>query len=363
MIAEEPQPVPTTLARLARKGWPWLRLLFSLGLGIFVLWYVARQTDLAAIGQAIATVHPLYFLFSLALVVITILVRAWRWHLTFQPPDPMPSLGPIFWSLTFGQLLNLVLPFRMGDVARLVKLEAWSQAGTARILGTIVVEKALDMAALGVSLLLVLPLATAFMGGSPGVIAAATLCALFGLYLLAYQGEGLLRLMTKVGHYLPQIISQRLFHWLKTGLAGLDALRYQAANLRLVAITVLVAILSIATPLALFPALQIPLGLGEAILLHVVLTVGSVPSSTPLNVGVFEGITMLLLRQFGIMDDAVSLTYAFLWHMALVIPQLTFGVIAAALRHPSASHLFSEAGTNQHAAEKPSEVVRSPEFP
>lgn len=363
MRAEEPTPLFPAPVQANRKGWPWLRLSLSLVLGLFVLWYVARETDLTAIRQTIASVQPIYFLLSLFLVVVTILVRAWRWHLTFQPPGPMPSLWTIFWSLTFGQLLNLVLPFRMGDVARLVKIEAWSQAGATRILGTIVVEKALDMAALGVSLLLVLPLATAFMGGSPGLIAAATLIALFCLYLLAYQGEGLLHLLAKPGRYLPQSFMQRLLHWLKTGLAGLDALRYQSANLRLIAITLLVALLSIATPLALFPALQLPLGLGEAILLHVVLTVGSVPSSTPLNVGVFEGITVLLLRQFGITDDAVSLTYAFLWHMALVIPQATFGGIAAALRTPAASHLLSRGEPLPNLAETLPEVPRSPEFP
>lgn len=363
MMAEEPTPIPSLTRPGARKGWPWLRLSFSLVLGLFVLWYVARQTDLAAIGQTIAAVHPAYFLLSLFLVVITIVVRAWRWYLTFQPPGPVPPLGPVFWSLTFGQLLNLVLPFRMGDVARLVKIEAWSQAGATRILGTIVVEKALDMAALGVSLLLVLPLATAFMGGSPGLIAAATLIALFCLYLLAYQGEGLLQLFAKLEPYLPQSFMQRLLYWLKTGLAGLDALRYQSANLRLVAITILVALLSIATPLALFPALQLPLGLGEAILLHVVLTVGSVPSSTPLNVGVFEGITMLLLRQFGVTDDAVSLTYAFLWHMALVIPQATLGGIAAALRTPSVPLPASEGGTNRDLVELLPKASHSPELP
>ena len=166
--------------------------------------------------------------------------------------------------------------------------------------------------------------------------------------------------MAKSGQFLPQTITHRLLHWLKTGLAGLDALRYQAANLRLVVITVLVAILSIATPLVLFPALQLPLGLGEAILLHVVLTIGSVPSSTPLNVGVFEGITMLLLRQFGITDDAVSLTYAFLWHMALVIPQVTLGGIAAALRTPAVPLPAPEGETHRDLVGTFPEAPRSP---
>lgn len=360
MIVEGQKPIPELSVLPTRKGWPWLRLSFSLTFGLFVLWYVARQTPLVEIGQTLAQVQPGYFLLSLTLVVVTIIVRAWRWHLTFQPPGPLPGLRPIFWSLTFGQLLNLVLPFRMGDIARLVKLESWCHAGTTRTLGTIVVEKALDMAALGLSLLLVLPLATVFLGGSPWLIAAATLVALIGLYLLAYQGEALIHLSQKIEPLLPATLAQRVHRWLVTGLGGLDALRYQQANLRLVGLTGLVSVLSIATPLALFPALSLPLGLGEAILLHVVLTIGSVPSSTPLNVGVFEGITILLLRQFGVMDDAVSLTYAFLWHMALVVPQVTLGGIAAALRVPPP--LPSQAAEKTDPQPELAST-RSPEFP
>ncbi|MBK9054779.1 MAG: flippase-like domain-containing protein [Chloroflexi bacterium] len=357
---EGQKPIPDLPVLPTRKGWPWLRLSLSLAFGLFVLWYVARQTPLAEIGQTLAQVKPGYFLLSLTLVVVTILVRAWRWHLTFQPPGPLPGFRPIFWSLTFGQLLNLVLPFRMGDIARLVKLESWTHAGTTRTLGTIVVEKALDMAALGLSLLFVLPLATVFLGGSPWLIAAATLVALIGLYLLAYQGEALIHLSQKIEPLLPPKLAQRGHRWLVTGLGGLDALRYQRANLRLVGLTGLVSVLSIATPLVLFPALPLSLGLGEAILLHVVLTIGSVPSSTPLNVGIFEGITILLLRQFGVMDDAVSLTYAFLWHMALVLPQVTLGGIAAALRNPQP---LPSPTAGEPDPQPELTANRSPEFP
>lgn len=331
-MMERDEPVPQFSTPATSRSWPWLRMLLGAGLGIFVLWYVSRDIALAQLSQTVMTIRPIYVLASGLLVVITIVVRAWRWYLTFQPPGIIPPFRPLFWSLTLGQLLNLILPFRMGDVGRLVQLERWCQPGASRTLGTIVVEKALDMAALGVLLLLVLPLATAFMGGSPVLIAAATLLALLLLYLMAYQGEGVIRLSYYWERLLPAKIAGRLHHWLVTGLGGLDALRYQKANLRLVGMTGLVSALSIAIPLVLFPALELPLGLGEAILLHVILTFGSVPASTPLNMGVFEGITVLLLKQFGITDDAAALTYAILWHLALLIPQIILGSLAAAFR-------------------------------
>ncbi|MEI2610944.1 MAG: lysylphosphatidylglycerol synthase transmembrane domain-containing protein [Candidatus Promineifilaceae bacterium] len=335
MMAEGQKSIPELPPLPTRTVWYWVRLLLGIGLGGLVLWYVARDIPLAEVRRTFTTIRPFYVLLSVILVVLTIVIRAVRWRLTFHPPGIIPAYLDVFWSLTFGQLLNLILPFRLGDVARLVRLERWTHVGASRTLGTIVVEKTLDVAALGVSLLVVLPLLPAFMGGSPWLIAAATLLSLAGLYLLAYQGEWLIYLNQKIGRFLPSALAQRLHQWLVTGLGGLDALRYQKTNLRLIGLTGILAVLAIFTPLVLFPAVHLSLGLGEAVLLHVLLTVGSVPPSTPFKVGVFEGVTVFLLQQMGVTNDAAALTFAFLWHMALVVPQVVLGSLSSTMHTTS----------------------------
>ena len=316
-----------------RRGVSWVRLILGLGLGIGIFAYVAKDIDWAAIQTTITTLRPFYALCGLILVFLTIVVRAWRWSIMFRPPGIVPTLPSVFWSLTLGQMLNLILPFRMGDVARLLQLERYTQAGISRILATMVVEKALDITALGVSLLAVLPLLPTFMGGSPWLTAAATLLSLSLLYLLAYQGEALIRLNQKIEPYLPAFLAQRTHRWLVAGLGGLDALRYQQANLYLLTLTFVIAVMSIMTPLVIFAAVRLPLGLGEAVVLHVVLTVGSVPPTTPLKMGVFEGLVVFLLQQMGVLDDAAAFTFAFLWHISLIGPQVFLGSLAAAHRN------------------------------
>lgn len=331
----------------------WFRLGVGVGLGVAVLAYVAKDTDWATMRGTFVTLRPGYVLLGVILVFLTIAVRAWRWSIMFQPPGPVLPLTPIFWSLTLGQMLNLILPFRMGDVARLLQLEWYTHTGIPRILATMVVEKALDITALGVSLLVVLPLLPAFMGGSPWLTAAATLLSLFLLYLLAYQGEALIRLNQKIEPYLPTFLAQRTHRWLVAGLGGLDALRYQQANLTLLALTVVMTVLALLTLLTLFAAVRLPLGWGEAVVLHVGLTIGSVPPSTPLKMGVFEWLTVKLLEQMGVTDNAAALTFAFLWHFALIFPQVFLGSLAVAHRNKSRQNPPGRPLSEAHQSDEP----------
>ena len=58
-------------------------------------------------------------------------------------------------------------------------------------------------------------------------------------------------------------------------------------------------LLSILTPYILFSAFNLPLGFQEATLLHLSLIIGQIPASTPGNVGIFEGVVVFMLNQFG----------------------------------------------------------------
>jgi hypothetical protein len=52
------------------------------------------------------------------------------------------------------------------------------------------------------------------------------------------------------------------------------------------------------------------------------------PASTPANVGIFEGLVVFTLNQFGLTDNAAILSYAIVYHLVVVTPQLFLGSLS-----------------------------------
>ncbi len=82
-------------------------------------------------------------------------------------------------------------------------------------------------------------------------------------------------------------------------------------------------------PYALFPALSLRLTLLDAALIHVVVSIAITPPSTPAKVGVFNAAVALMLLQLGLTDDTAVASYAILFYLVVIVPQIALGLIAA----------------------------------
>lgn len=336
MIAEKSEGAPASSQPVnVRKSIPWLRLGISLLLSLLGLWFVTRDVNLVELRLAFQQAHLQYVFLGLIVIAITVLAKAWRWQLLFTEPENRPSFPQLFWSLSLGQLVNTAVPFlRLGEVARVYDLGARANQSRARALGTLLVEKVLDLIMLVLTLAVLIPFVVIpnFVGQSGAVMAAAGIVALLALITVALKGEFALRLAHTVARHLPQSVRERALSMFVAGLEGLGALRSARAIFTLLLASAFIALLSVLTPWILFPAVGIPLGLVPAAAIHVVLTVGTLPPSTPAKVGVFEFLVAFMLRFFDIESSALILAYTIIYHLVVVIPQIIFGGIAAARR-------------------------------
>jgi uncharacterized membrane protein YbhN (UPF0104 family) len=149
------------------------------------------------------------------------------------------------------------------------------------------------------------------------------------LYLLAFQTEWVIRFWRKLIAPLPERPRALLMRLAFTGLEGLAALRDRRLTLAMLLLSLIIAFLSVALPWALFPALGLPLGLLDAALIHIVVTVAITPPSTPAKIGVFNGAAALTLWQLGQTDETLIAGYAILLYLVVVGPQIILGLIAA----------------------------------
>lgn len=311
---------------------PW----FNLGLAIVLIalgiWYLADKVSIADIVQALLLADPGYILLGIGIMILTVLVKAWRWQLMFRTPDDTPPYAPLFWSLMLGQYVNLIVPFlRLGEIARIYALNRQTDIPMARSLGTLVVEKVLDAIMLAMTIGIILPLVILpeFVGDPGWIMWIVPVAALLMLYLLAYQTELIARFFQALAEKFPTRFAKRLLKWSLSGLEGLASLRNTRLSLLLVGSSVIIACLSIILPYVVFLAFDLQLGFIEAAVIHVVVTIATTPPSTPGKIGVFNGAVALVLLSYGMADEAVAISYSIVFYLVVIIPQILLGSIAA----------------------------------
>jgi uncharacterized protein (TIRG00374 family) len=322
-----------------RRVWPWLNLALTAVLIVAGLWYLSRRVSLAAVAAALAAALPGYVLLAIIIMLATIALKSWRWQLMLnhQPKaesdTPAVPFSAAFWATCLGQYVNLIVPFlRVGEVARLYALNREAGVGPARALGTLVVEKTLDLIFFGLTAVALLPFVVlpASVGRPGPALVLLPLALLAVLYLLAYRTAFVIGVWRAVVRPLPDRPREWLLRIAVSGLEGLAALRDRRLNLVLLLQSLVVALLAVALPWVLFPALGLSLTWLDAALMHVVVSVITTPPSTPGKIGVFNGAAALMLVQSGVTNEALIAGYAILFYLVVIVPQIVLGVIAAA---------------------------------
>lgn len=120
-------------------------LLLALGIGLLILAF--RGVNLSATLQEIRTAHIPWLLVSIATSLVAFISRAIRWNLLIEPLGYRPALRNTAYSLLVGYLANLALP-RLGEVTRCGSLNRVEKVPFDLLLGTVIMERALDVVCL-----------------------------------------------------------------------------------------------------------------------------------------------------------------------------------------------------------------------
>ena len=152
-----------------------------------VAWWASRQ-DRPELPRGLEAVAALAL--AGGLYAAATAARAERWHLILRRSAVPTSRTDSYGLTTVGYMGNNVLPARSGDVLRALLLVPVARAGKRKVLGTVVAERLLDVAALTLlfgllayGVLLGAPVPRALLlaaaGGSALVLAAAVLALAF----------------------------------------------------------------------------------------------------------------------------------------------------------------------------------------
>jgi len=122
-----------------------------LALGVFLFWLVYRNENFSDVANQISKIKYLYLAIAFVVAVLSHWLRGARWALLIRPLGYKVSNFNAFIAVMVGYFANIAVP-RLGEVSRCLVLHRTNKISVDKLIGTVIVERLVDV----VSLLLIL---------------------------------------------------------------------------------------------------------------------------------------------------------------------------------------------------------------
>jgi uncharacterized protein (TIRG00374 family) len=308
-----------------RRG-PILRALVGVAISIAALAFVLGGTDLAETANVLSRADLRWVALALVLFSFDLAFRALRWQRLLRPIAHVGYL-PMFAYLLVGYLANNILPARLGELVRSHYLGDREGISRASALGTVVVERVVDLVAVvAIASVAILVLSVRGLVGNVVLLGAAVtglLLVVLAVGIVAHRLPGLDRIRAVIERY-PR--ARDLGRSLQDGLAVAARPRTVGEAIAVSGLSWTMAILAYA---AVGQSIGIQLSMGQAALIASGVALASAVPAGPSNLGTFEFAAKELGKAVGI-EEASALALGVLAHVAILVVTSIGGAIAFA---------------------------------
>lgn len=301
----------TPLSRYPRL---FVRPAIGLLLGAGGLAWAWRGLEWPGVAQNLALISPAWTALAAAGVVAVLAIKAARWKILYGQTETRLSFRSSFSVLAAAQMVNLVIPVRLGELVRISLAKRYGCPATLTIM-SLVIEKLADLAAAGLIAVSLggLALAPTWLRQPAERLVLMTL-ALGAVLCLAWR---LHRRLTRgrtwpAGWPFPADLGSLFQGWVLAG-----AIAWTAA----------IWLLSWLTVLALFAAFKLELPLSAAMVLMLAISASNIAPSPPALVGVMHGIAVVVLGHYGVPRPA-AFSFGLVLNLVLVAPPVILGSIS-----------------------------------
>jgi uncharacterized protein (TIRG00374 family) len=297
-----------------------------------LLIWVLRGVNLAEVVEHLRNARLGPLLVAIVLATLTYPIRLIRWRLLLRDVDgrPLPAT-PLWHAVAIGFMANNILPFRAGELVRLLAATRLAGARFTAVLSSVAVERVFDgLAVVGLlSLSLIasdLPPDVAVGGVSlrhaaqaSGLLGAAALAVALMVVAFPVASERVVRRLLPAGRMVDRIVS--LIEGIRHGLSVLKSPALLAGTILWSLVLWLVNALAFYVA---FRAFGIRVGFMGALLLQGILIFGITVQLTPGFLGQFEAAIVAGLALFQV-PTAVASSYAIAFHATTFIPIVLLG--------------------------------------
>ena len=327
------------------------RIWVGVAVGLAALYLAGRGTDLAQLTQIVARVRLPFLGLALVTSLVTLVAKGLRWRWLFYPQRPSLGVVPLTSLVAIGQAVNFLVPGRWGELVRVYLAGEEGGIGKSYTLGTVAAEKLLDVVALALLILSLLPLLAMpdWLGERVTPIVATSVSLVLAAAILLAGRRIWLRLVDRALGLLPAAGAVRWRARIVAGLDGLTALRHHRAAVVVVGLTCGVWLAAALTNLSLLLAFHLPASLLIALFLLAVLQAGVAVPSTPGKLGVFQYLCVLALAVFRV-PAATAFGFSLVLYLTVVGTTCAWAALALWRRSWSLRRL-AEATTAEGAGQ------------
>jgi glycosyltransferase 2 family protein len=282
------------------------------------VWKVLQQANLGYVGLGFMSVG------------INILSKMFRWRVLLGQKKKKYNYQKLLSALMGGQLINLLIPGRVGDITRVLMLGRASSRTF--VFGTVVVEKLVETLAYGLlflGLLILIPMPE-WVSNSTATVVLILLIVGVGLGVLSVFYEGIVHIIFKMISRLPLALYRWLTPRLESALSSFKILKSRQDLFQVVFWTFMVWGTAFSNIVTVKAALKIDVPFMAILLVLVSLQAGIIITASPVGVGVFEYVCVLALGVFGV-SQVIALGFGLLLHGLVFLPQVAGGLISLIL--------------------------------
>ncbi|MDA8124528.1 MAG: lysylphosphatidylglycerol synthase transmembrane domain-containing protein [Deltaproteobacteria bacterium] len=304
------------------------KLLLGVALSALLLYLSVRGIDFQGVVAGFRTVRYGYALLGVAAMLLMQVLRSFRWGLILRPLAKIDQ-----WSLfsvsNVGFLAIIALPARLGELARPYLITKKSPLKMSSALGTIFVERILDMLTvlvIAAVLLFIIPLPPWLVQGAVLVFLVTLAMALL-VILMIVKREATLRILSPLIGRLPERYAEGFLRLIRHFLEGFRIMvdpRRLIATLALSIVIWLVDVYAIQMMLAAFD-FQLPLAAPFVVML--ILVVGIAIPTAPGFIGNWHYFCILALGLYSV-PKTDALSFAIVYHVLSIGVIILLGLVS-----------------------------------
>jgi len=297
---------------------------------VFALWLAFKSYSLREVTEAIAAPNYWWLIPNLSLGFLAMLIQALRWKTLLSPLAFVPVVE-VFSANSIGQLVNNIVPFRLGEYARVLTISRDNKKLTKpSLLATVMVERLIFDAGM---LTLVVAGSIAFIPirwqFNVGILAVATGTVMISVMLFiataAFEPRIAISIISRLLSLAPATRRDSLRQSLTEFAEVLPLLRQRTNALKLVCQTVLIWSLMMTSIYCLFRAFGFVLPATAPVAFLGAVVLAMFLPSLPGHIGTFHLAAVLTLTAYGI-TDVEGRAFAIVVHLSQFVPTSAIGL-------------------------------------
>ncbi len=309
--------------------------MLGIALSIGLLYWAFHAVDFGRVVEDLRTANLYYFAGATVAGTLIFPVRARRWRPILASVAPGLPLGMLWRATAIGMMVNNVVPARAGELARAYALTRETpRVGFSSAIASLAVDRVFDAFVVLLLMLAALldpafprehlvagrPVSTWMVGG-----AVLVAIAVFGLYLVVFFPDRVIRLFELFSRRVAPGLEQRGVAALRSFASGLGVLRHPGRFLEVLFWAVLHWLLNGVAFWLAFRAVGITAPFSAALLVQGLIAIGVSVPSAPGFFGVFEYVGQQGLGLYGV-DVARATSWAVGFHILTFIPITLIGI-------------------------------------